>query len=150
MLYRFSFSFLALQQENVIIFLWYGKQIITLIASYDILLGHLLISFVLNKGTRCDKTLVLQKKRERERKLLFKPQGDRSVLWQIADGAFNVLRFCILFFDRFFIFLIILRQIYILYRSVLRQIYILDHWIFFCRIMTNIEKQSSNKCVGGP
>ncbi|KAL5680905.1 hypothetical protein ACJX0J_007290, partial [Zea mays] len=43
-------------QENVIIFLWYGKQIITLIASYDILLGHLLISF-----------------------LLFKPQGDRSI-----------------------------------------------------------------------
>lgn len=69
MLYIFSFSFLALQQENVIIFLWYGKQIITLIASYNILLGHLPKSFVLNKGTRRDKPLVLKK---REIKLLFK------------------------------------------------------------------------------
>ena len=62
MLYRFSFSFLSLQQENIIMFLWYMKQIITLIANYDILLDHLHKSFVLNKGTRCDKPLILQKK----------------------------------------------------------------------------------------
>jgi hypothetical protein len=64
-------------------FLWYMKQIITLIANYDILLDHLHKSFVLNKGTRCDKPLVLQKKK-RERKLLVNPQVDHSVLRQIA------------------------------------------------------------------
>jgi len=62
-------------------FLWYMRQIITLIANYDILLDHLHKSFVLNKGTRCDKPLVLQNEK---RKLLFNPQGDRSVLRQIA------------------------------------------------------------------
>jgi hypothetical protein len=58
------FSLITAREYNYVFDM---KQIITLIANYDILLDHLHKSFVLNKGTRCDKPLVLQKKKKRER-----------------------------------------------------------------------------------